>query len=36
VTKSEHASTETPSDDGSNKFIIVNPPIGNRFYRLIK
>jgi hypothetical protein len=23
-------------DDGTNKFIIVNPPTGNRFYRLIK
>ena len=30
------ASTVTPSDDGSNKFIIVNPPTGNRFYRLAK
>ena len=24
------------SDDGTNKFIIVNPPAGNRFYRLFK
>ena len=29
-------SATTPSDDGSNKFIIVNPPVGNRFFRLIK
>ena len=26
----------TPSDDGTNKTIIVSPPVGNRFYRLIK
>jgi hypothetical protein len=25
-----------PFDDGTNKFIIVNPPTGNRFYRLFK
>jgi hypothetical protein len=25
---------ETVNDDGTNKFIIVNPPSGNRFYRL--
>lgn len=25
---------ETVTDDGTNKFIIVNPPTGNRFYRL--
>ena len=24
----------TPSDNGTNKFLIVNPPIGNRFFRL--
>ena len=24
----------TPSDDGTNKYIIVTPPVGNRFYRL--
>jgi hypothetical protein len=24
------------TDDGTNKFIIVNPPTGNRFYRLFK
>ena len=29
-------SATTPSDNGSNKFIIVNPPVGNRFFRLIK
>ena len=26
----------TPGDNGTNKFIIVNPPNGNRFYRLFK
>jgi hypothetical protein len=26
----------TPSDNGTDKFIIVNPPVGNRFYRLFK
>jgi hypothetical protein len=26
----------TSSDDGTNKFIIVSPPIGNRFFRLSK
>jgi hypothetical protein len=25
---------EVISDDGTNRFIIVNPPVGNRFYRL--
>lgn len=30
------APTETISDNGTNKFIIVNPPSGNRFYRLFK
>jgi hypothetical protein len=25
---------ETPNDDGTNRFIIVNPPAGNRLYRL--
>jgi hypothetical protein len=25
---------ETVTDDGTIKFIIVNPPLGNRFYRL--
>lgn len=25
-----------PSDDGTTKTVIVNPPAGNRFYRLIK
>ena len=29
-------SATTPSDNGSNKFIIVNPPVGNRFFRLVK
>jgi len=28
--------SETISNDGTNKFIIVNPPSGNRFYRLFK
>ena len=23
-----------PADDGTNKIVIINPPIGNRFYRL--
>jgi hypothetical protein len=36
ATGSWGASAVTPSDDGSNKFIIVNPPVGNRFYRLMK
>ena len=27
---------ETVNDDGTNRFIIVNPPTGNRFYRLQK
>jgi hypothetical protein len=27
---------ETVTDNGTKKFIIVNPPVGNRFYRLIK
>jgi hypothetical protein len=27
---------ESITDDGTNKFIIVNPPAGNRFYRLHK
>jgi hypothetical protein len=30
------APTEALTDNGTNKFIIVNPPTGNRFYRLIK
>jgi len=25
---------ETINDNGTNRFIIVNPPVGNRFYRL--
>jgi hypothetical protein len=28
--------TASPSDDGTNKFIIVSPPAGNRFFRLSK
>jgi uncharacterized delta-60 repeat protein len=28
--------SETINNDGTNKFIIVNPPAGNRFYRLYK
>ena len=27
--------TETIQDNGTNKFIIVNPPTGTRFYRLV-
>ncbi len=27
---------ETVTDNGTNKFIIVSPPIGSRFYRLFK
>lgn len=30
------APAETTNNDGTNKFITVNPPTGNRFYRLIK
>jgi hypothetical protein len=30
------SSITTPSDDGSNKYVIVNPPVGNGFYRLAK
>ena len=26
----------SPSDDGTNRFLIVNPPTGHRFFRLIK
>jgi len=28
--------SEIVTDNGTNKFIIVNPPTGNRFYRLFK
>jgi hypothetical protein len=28
--------SETVNDNGTDKFIIVNPPAGNRFYRLLK
>lgn len=28
--------SETVTDNGTNKFIIVNPPTANRFYRLFK
>jgi hypothetical protein len=28
------ASGGVPIDNGTNKFVIVNPPVGNRFYRL--
>jgi hypothetical protein len=28
--------SEPVSDNGTNRFIIVNPPPGNRFYRLVK
>ena len=30
------AASETVNDNGTNKFIIVNPLMGNRFYRLVK
>ena len=30
------AALETVADNGTNKFIVVNPPVGNRFYRLSK
>jgi hypothetical protein len=30
------AAPESVNDNGTNKFIIVNPPTGNRFYRLFK
>lgn len=30
------AVSEAVTDNGTNRFIIVNPPAGNRFYRLIK
>jgi hypothetical protein len=30
------APSESVNDDTTNKFIIVNPPVGNRFYRLFK
>jgi hypothetical protein len=29
-------SLPAPTDDGTNRFLIVNPPTGNRFYRLVK
>ena len=30
------AAPQTVTDNGTDKFIIVNPPAGNRFYRLFK
>jgi hypothetical protein len=30
------AASQTVSDNGTNRFILVNPPAGNRFYRLFK
>jgi hypothetical protein len=30
------AAPQNVTDNGTNKFIIVNPPTGNRFYRLFK
>jgi hypothetical protein len=30
------AVAEAISDDGTNKSILINPPVGNRFYRLFK
>ena len=29
-------SATSPSDDGTNRFLIVNPPTGNGFFRLLK
>src|SRR5688572_21830730 len=31
-----NAPAESITDNGTNKFIIVNPPTGNRYYRLLK
>jgi len=28
--------TATPTDDGTNKTVLIHPPTGNRFYRLFK
>ena len=28
------APAETVNDNGTNRFIVINPPVGNRFYRL--
>jgi hypothetical protein len=28
--------TGTIQDNGTNRFVIVNPPVGSRFYRLVK
>lgn len=28
--------SEPINDDGTVKFVVVNPPLGNRFYRLVK
>ena len=36
VTANWTAPSEVVSDNGTNKFIIVNPPTGTRFYRLFK
>jgi hypothetical protein len=30
------AAPQSVADNGTNKFILVNPPVGNRFYRLFK
>ena len=30
------AAPQSVTDNGTNRFIIVNPPTGNRFYRLFK
>jgi len=35
-TSTWNAPPENITDNGTNKFIIVNPPAGNRFYRLFK
>jgi hypothetical protein len=34
LTTTNWTATEEPTDNGTNKFIIVNPPLGGRFYRL--
>ena len=37
LTLSNWSNTVTaPTDDGTNRFLIVNPPTGNGFFRLIK
>lgn len=36
TTPSWNTPSENVSDNATNKFIIVNPPAGSRFYRLVK